>query len=124
MAYEEAPRCITVEASGDLSAAQYLFMTINASGQLATTGDGLKTDGVLQNKPAAAGRAGTLAIDGVVKVRAGAAITAGDDVSVDASGRAVTAITGDVVAGRAMEDASGANVVVAVLLDKQKEPLS
>lgn len=124
MAYEEALKCITVEAGGDLSSSQYLLMTINSSGQLAATGDGAKTDGVLQDKPAAAGRAASLGIEGVTKVRAGAAFTAGDDLAADSTGRAVTATTGDVIAGRALEDASGANVVVSMLLDKQKEPLS
>ena len=88
------------------------------------TGDGAKADGVLQNKPAASGRAATVGIDGVTKVRVGAAVTAGDDLASDSTGRAVTATTGDIIIGRALEDGSAANVVISMLIDRNKSPLS
>ena len=123
MAYEEQLQSISVAAGADLSEKQYRFMTINSSGELAATGDGLKADGVLQNKPDAQGRTGALGISGVSKLEAGAAITAGDDLAPDSVGRGVTAsVTGDVVAARALEDASGAGSIIAVLLVLQKEP--
>ena len=46
--------------------------------------------GVLQNKPQNVGMAGTIGIFGVSNVLAGAAVTAGDLLAPDATGRAVT----------------------------------
>lgn len=45
--------------------------------------------GILQNKPQVAGQAGTVGIFGVSNITAGAAITAGDRLVPDSTGRAV-----------------------------------
>ena len=42
MAYEVGNHAISVPASADLSAKQFLFGTINANGQVAVTGAGLR----------------------------------------------------------------------------------
>jgi hypothetical protein len=56
----------SLEASTDLSASQYCGVTIDANGQLALPTAGSKIVGVLQTKPAAQGRAGTLRTFGQV----------------------------------------------------------
>lgn len=124
MATEQGLKCISRLANADLSASQFCFVVVNSSGNVATAGTGAKIDGVLQNKPGAAARAATMAIDGVTKVRVGAAVTAGDDLTPDSTGRAVTGATGDVIGGRALEDATAANQVISMLIDRNKEPLA
>lgn len=116
MAYEEALRTITCEAASDLSASQYRFVSLNSSNQIALTGAGLQADGVLQNKPALQGRAATVATGGTSKVVAGAAVTKGDNITSDSTGRAVTASGADVVMGVARDSAAGAAVIIPVLL--------
>ena len=116
MAFEELGKCITRPAGSDLSAKQYTFMTINSSGQLATTGNNLDSDGVLQDKPAAQGRGGTIMVGvGITKITAGAAFAVGDYLSSDAAGKAVKAATGDYILGKALESATVAGDVVAML---------
>lgn len=124
MAYEENLQTISKQAGSDLSSRQYRFMTVNSSSQLAVAGAGVAVEGILQDKPDASGRAGSLGIAGVSKVEAGAAFTAGDDLTPDSVGRAVTAGTGDVVGATALEDASGAGSIVACLIKMQSEPVS
>ena len=53
---------------------------------------------------------------GTAIVIAGAGITVGDDVASDAAGKAVTAATGDVVLGRALETAAAGEDEIEVLL--------
>ena len=115
MATEDGVRCITLPASGDLSSSQYYFGAINTSGQVAACGDGAKADGVIYNDPAAAGRATALAITGRMKVVAGSAVTVGDDVSSDSSGRAVPVVSGDFTLGTAIEAATAAGDIISVL---------
>lgn len=85
MAYEEALKTISYPASGDLSASQYCFVHVTGS-QLAVSGVAGNPIGVLQDKPAAAGRPGSVAVEGVTKVRAGGSITVGAEVVCGASG--------------------------------------
>jgi len=126
MAREENLRPISIPASADLSASQYCFVTVNSSGKAAVVGAGLSADGILQDKPAAADRPAAIASTPgrISKMRAGAQFTAGDDLTPDSTGRGVTATSGDVVGAKALEDASGADVVVSVMLKLQAEPLA
>lgn len=110
MAVNNAQTLITVPASGDLSSSQYLFMTINSSGQAAATGDGAAADGVLQNDPAASGREAVIATAGRVKVKLGGTVAAGDDVASDTNGKAVSAATGDVILGKCVEGGAVNNI--------------
>ena len=111
MGLSSAQTVITVEANADLSTKQFFFMTVNSVGRIAPTGDGLAADGVLLDKPSAAGRAGALQIGGRAKVSAGATITAGDEVASDAAGEAVPAATGDVVLGRALSGGANGEII-------------
>jgi hypothetical protein len=116
MAFKENQSCISLEASGDLSSNQFYFVDVDTSGQAAVAGDGADAVGVLQNDPDTQGHAATVAIEGVSRVSCGGSVTAGDDISSDTNGQGVTSASGDVVLGKALEDASGADSVIAVLL--------
>lgn len=116
MSIEIPGRLIPLEASADLSANQHRFLVVDANGQVAVAGAGVLAVGVLQNDPAAQGEAATVMLDGVSKVVAGAAVTSGAEVASDASGRAVTAATGNRVNGIALETCANAGEVIAVAL--------
>jgi len=103
--------CITLEAGQDLSTKQFYFVSVAADGQVDPTGDGLSADGVLQNDPAAAGRAATVAIGGVTKVMCGGVVTKGGPVASDANGTAVNPATGDVILGTALETGASGSVI-------------
>ena len=124
MAREEALISISVEAASNLSASQYRFMRVNASGKLAAPTAGQSVDGVLQDKPDADGAVGLLGILGASKITCGAAVTAGDELTPGTAGKAVTAGTSDVVAGKALADGSGDGSIIPMLLTPQKEPLT
>lgn len=81
---------ITLEALADLSGKQYHIMRVAGAGQcnLASEAVDQNVVGILQNKPAASGRAASVAVSGETKAVAGAAITAGDFVTTNEIGRA------------------------------------
>jgi hypothetical protein len=111
MALKQNAHSVTIPAGSDLSAAQFKFVEVNSSGQLALAGDGAHADGVLQDTPAAAGRAGLVDIGGITKVKCGAAVTAGGPVASDAAGLAVNAATGDVILGTALETGASGRII-------------
>lgn len=113
---------LAYEAAADISAAQYHIVRISDGdkqvniGSLATHSSML---GVLQNKPAAAGRNATVCVDGPSKVVAGAAISsAGVFFTTNGSGRAVAATSGDMACGRIIETAAANGDVINVLVYK------
>jgi hypothetical protein len=85
---------ITVAAAADLSAKQHFF--VKADGNLA--GAGAEALGVLQNDPTS-GQAAAIRVMGVSKVVYGGTIAVGDQVSSDASGKAVKYTAASVSAG-------------------------
>lgn len=103
----------------DNSANQFKFMKVTTtSGNVdLNTSSGGACIGVLQNKPTAATEA-DVNTAGVSKVVAGAAVTVGDLIMSDASGRAITYVAGAVNAclGQALETAGGAGTIIAVVL--------
>lgn len=119
MAFFEGLETRSVNAASDLSTKQYYFVKLNSNGNIELAGNGDWAYGVLLNKPAAAGRAGTVAIAGVTKVVAGAAIAAGTDIGIDSSGRAVPTGTSDTVVGIARDAVSNAGELVSVELMTQ-----
>ena len=100
MAYEVGNHAISVPASADLSAKQFLFGTIDASGQVAVTGAGLAADGVIGDKPAAAGRPCALYATPGRSSRSCAArrFANGALLEADATGKAVTQAAGKILA--------------------------
>lgn len=118
MAYEQPAIVITLEASADLSLKQYTFVKVTGGQTVGAVAAGSDIAiGVLQNKPAAAGRAATINTNGVSKCIAGAAITAGASVSFNASGQVIAATTGLRIVGIALQAAGAANDTIAVNLN-------
>jgi hypothetical protein len=111
MATQDNMLCVTLEAGADLSTKQFYFVSVASDGQIDPTGDGLDADGVLQDAPAAAGRAALVAIAGKVKVVCGGVVTRGGPVAADASGTAVNAATGDIILGVALETGASGRII-------------
>lgn len=116
MSYEERLETISVPANADLSAKQYCFVKVNSSGRLVAAGDGELALGILQDKPAAAGRAGCVATGGVSKCLLGGTVTAGDRVSSNSDGAGVSEGTGDnITMGIAMESGASGEIIAVNL---------
>lgn len=125
MAYEETLTCISLAAGSDMSSNQYKFVKLASDGQFDLAGDGADVDGVLQDKPSAAGYSGQVAIAGVSKVVIGSGgVTVGDDVASSSAGTAITAATGDTIVGRALETAAAGTIGTVLLLLGNKAPLA
>lgn len=70
---------ITLPAGADLSAYQYHFAAVDASGYGTITSAATTPNlGILQNKPSAAGQAARIRVAGISKLVAGAALNEGD----------------------------------------------
>jgi len=117
MAYEIPGFKETLVAGVDLSANQYRAVDVNNTGQAVLPAAGGRIAGVQQNKPST-GRAVEVMGSGVSIVEAGAAVTAGDTLQIDATGRVITRTTG-VAVGVARETASAAGIRIAVRLSGQ-----
>jgi hypothetical protein len=133
MSYEESLRSISLNADASLAeytgvpglpgsanpnyGKQYRFVKVTGAHQVglavAATDDAV---GVMQNKPQVVGQAATVGIRGVTNIMAGAALTAGDLVTADAEGRAVTTATAADVMGQVLDDASGADEIVPMIM--------
>jgi len=107
----------TFEAGGDLSAGQFKFVVLAADGQIDLATDGAAAVGVLLNEPDAAGKAATVVVSGKTAVTAGGSITAGDDIASDLNGDAITAATGDIIVGYALEDGVDGQVIAVELIN-------
>jgi hypothetical protein len=95
---------MTFEAGSDLSAAYLCAVILNSDRQLALPTAGGPILGILQNKPAAQGRAGTVIGSGTgeLSCRLGGSVSPGDHLKVDASGRFLLASAPDIAAGAAI----------------------
>lgn len=124
MAVEVPGTQLSFQASADLSAHQYKFVKLDANGQIAVCS--AVTDipiGILQDKPAAQGRAGCVMLNGRSKIVAGANLAKADRVGTDTSGRAVAYIAGTdttkYIVGTVMNDNSVANGLADIIFDCQ-----
>lgn len=108
-------------ANADLSASQYCFVTLNSSGNVAVTGASGDAIGVLQNKPAAAGRAAAVAIGGRTKMLLGGTVAKGAQVVSDSTGRAVTAISGELILGICVEGGT-VGLIGSIIFDRASNP--
>jgi hypothetical protein len=115
MAFTYTGQNVTLEAGQDLSSSQFYFVAVAADGQVDPAGAGVYAEGVLQNDPDAAGLAANVQISGITKVVAGGAVSVGDAVASNASGKAATAGSGDTVLGTALEAATADGDIIAVL---------
>jgi Uncharacterized conserved protein (DUF2190) len=114
MSFEDYRKCITVPASADLSTKQFHLVEIDANGQIAVVGAGVHADGVLQDTPNAAGRAGLVAVGGTVRVICGGVVTRGGAVAADSNGKAVNAASTAKIVGTALE--TGADGAIIAML--------
>jgi hypothetical protein len=106
---------ISVPAGSDLSAKQF-FLVKRSGGNLALCSTaGERPLGVLQDDPAASGRAGLVRTAGLTKVEAGGTITQDQLLTVDASGKAVAATAGGYVWGVANEAGSSGEIISALI---------
>jgi hypothetical protein len=118
-AFEYNLDCLPGYVSGaDLSAKQYHFMKTNGSGQAVSCDTlGEKALGVLCNAPSAIGRPTSIAYGtSLVQCVASAAIAAGANVATTATGRAVTAATGNQILGKAVTPAAANGQIFTVQL--------
>lgn len=110
------PVKITMQAGVNLSANQYHFVVQANDGQIdPVAAAGGSADGILYDKPDAAGKAAAVAIFGICRVKAGVAITNGAEVASDALGKAKPATTGNRILGRALEAAGADGDVIKIL---------
>lgn len=100
---------LTVPATGTLVANRFVT---KAGAQTGTDGYAI---GVCRTA-ASSGDKVTVDALGVVPVESGAAVTAGDTLKVDSSGRGITWATSGAKVGIALETASGAGELISVLL--------
>jgi len=119
MAYENALKKITGVAGADLSAKQYYAVNYGAAGAvtLFTTAGGIPA-GFLQNAPES-GQSAEVALrcaGGITKATAGAAISAGADVMVAATGKLATGTATNQKIGVALEAATADGDVISLLL--------
>lgn len=103
-------------AAADLSTKQYYAVKLTAARavNLASAG-GEAIYGVLQNAPPS-GQAADVGFLGVTKAVAGAAVSAGDYLMTDTSGRLITATSTNHRVGQAIEAAGAAGVIFTVML--------
>lgn len=110
MAVQESVISITLPAGADLRTHQYKFVEVDGNGRVVLAGDDAHADGVLQNDPNT-GEAATVAIFGVVKVKCGANVTRGGNVSTGANGAAKNTDTAAAVLGTALETGANGRVI-------------
>lgn len=101
------------KSTNDLSAAEFIIVAVDTSNDGSVVKATASTDpivGVLQNKPKADEPA-VVRWGGSSKVIAGGTVSAGDLVTADSSGHAITTTTNkDVAIGRALQDAASGDI--------------
>ncbi|QGJ88098.1 RecA-like DNA recombinase [Arthrobacter phage Edmundo] len=119
MAYEEALTAISRPAGVDLDGANDKYTGVKLNGSAAVVKFAAITDapfGVLQDAPKA-GDPARVAISGVSKVRAGAAIGAGVEFSFSAAGLAVPAASTSYVVGTTLSAAGSSGEIISAVID-------
>jgi hypothetical protein len=112
---------IPYAAAADLSAKQYHAVKDNGSGAAAAFAAATDAPiGILQNKPAAAGKSCSIAFDGVAKAILGGTVAKGDLVGPDADGKLVkkawaVGLSGFVIGRAGAAGVSGDIIPVALL---------
>ena len=127
MATQQTMRTIVLDAGGDLSSDQFKIVKLNTAQQVVLVA--AVTDhpiGVLQNKPDATGKRALIAVlDGaILKMKAGAAITAGAIVGMHATDGTIddTITAAAPTVGVAVEAAAGANEIIEVASHYGRQP--
>ena len=119
MAVTQEGMDITLPAAGDLSAKQYYAMIVDTTGRATTSAALGKVIGILQNKPAAAGRPARLRIAGVSKLVGGAALAEQDYVASNAQGFGTAAASlNDEVFSVVLTQTGGSGDVADILIHR------
>ncbi len=122
----QAVKTITVEAGTAVT--RFRFVVRAADGQYDHSGATAEADGVAADDAAAAGDALPIALmnGAVMKVEAGAAVAALATVGSDASGRAITHVSGagNFRLGKALDAASAAGEIIRVQLHKELDEVT
>lgn len=117
---KQDPPEITFPASGDISGKQFYIMVLDTSGEVKLADD--QDDpvesliGVLQTKPNAQYEEAVIRVAGVAKVLAGDAVTAGEWVTTNGIGKAVTAVSLDHVIGIALTTGVNGSLMEVLLV--------
>jgi hypothetical protein len=122
MSFENGVLTLTKPAAAAMTT-PFLLVKPDGSGKLTPAGVGDVAVGVLQNKPAAADVEAAYMAVGVSRVVCSAGITEGQKVAPAAGGKARTAVSGDHVAGIALETSTALDQIIAVLLCSSGAPL-
>ena len=106
----------TLEAAANLSALQYHIMRISAANKCNVSSQATDSDmcGILLNKPQS-GEGASIAYSGRGKVVAGGAVTAGDHITCNGSGRAATVTSGQVALGQALETSGADGQIIDIV---------
>lgn len=117
---------ITVFAAFATTAAPILinrFLNLNSDAQVAYTGAGEDADYISLGTAERTGEPlqGSMPIGSINKIESGAAIAKGDKITSDATGRAVTATTGDIVLGKAVTASGAAGEVIGATFSPRGE---
>jgi len=115
VAVSEKLDCYTFPAGGDLSTKQYYVVKASSGNAVVVTSGSDVPLGVLQNDPAALGRAATIARGGISKCVAAASIVNGATVEFTAAGKVQTLASGTKL-GIAQTAAGADGDIVSVLL--------
>lgn len=107
----------TRPVAADYSAKQYFLMAINSSEQWAlASSQGQVVAGPLQDDPDAANKHGTVALNGIAKVKLGGTVSEGDPLCSDANGKGiVSTAAGEYIFGRALEDGVSGDIIRVLL---------
>lgn len=122
MAYElsDSQVVLSIPAGADLSAKQYTFVKISGTGVISVAAATDAPIGVLLNDPES-GETAAVAVSGIVKLKASAAITAGATIGTTATGTAVTLAAGTdttkYIVGRAITAAGASGDIITVAVD-------
>lgn len=119
-----AEKVETVSSTAGAAVSIYRFVQLQSDSKYDQCGANARADGVSAEAAAADGDLFAMALmQGRMKVEAGAAVSVGDEISSDASGRAVTktASAGNFLLGVAEEAAAGAGEIIQVLLHSPSE---
>lgn len=118
MAYEQSLMNVTAKAGSAIN--KYYFMELSTSTEGQVDECNAATDkayGVSQNSASASGESVDVMVKGITKVTAGAAISLGDYVGPNSSGKAVTkSVAGQRARGIALEAAGADGDIITILL--------
>lgn len=122
MAYEIPVLVISLKANADLSAKQFYFVELDASGDVGVcNGATDKPVGVLLNKPDASGKTAEVGVLGIFKVSSDAALSIGDLIGTSADGQADAKTPGtdttEYVVGRVLEATTAASGLATAMIN-------